>query len=88
MDDIIEKALISLEVAESNLNNRYYPDSINRSYYAVFHAAKALLIKKGIITKTHSGTISAFGLEYIKKEALIKKMTFLLILKMIKKCWS
>ena len=60
-----EKSLKLLKVDELTFNNNFYPDSINRSYYAVFHAANALLIKKGIFTKTHAGTIREFGLEYI-----------------------
>jgi len=36
IDLIFKRALELLKVAESNLNNEFYPDSINRSYYAVF----------------------------------------------------
>ena len=57
---IFQKAEESLEVAKSNLENEFYSASINRSYYAVFHAVKSLLIKKGISTKTHSATIQKF----------------------------
>lgn len=60
-----EKSLELLEVSELNLNNGFYADSINRSYYAVFHAANALLLKKGIFAKTHAGTIREFGLNYV-----------------------
>jgi uncharacterized protein (UPF0332 family) len=62
---IFKKSLYLLKVAEKNYTDKFYPNSINRSYYAVFHVAKALLIKKRIITKTHSGTIHKFGLEYV-----------------------
>jgi uncharacterized protein (UPF0332 family) len=47
-----EKSLELLKVSKLNFDNEFYSDSINRSYYAVFHAANALLIKKGIHTKT------------------------------------
>ncbi|MDR3290558.1 MAG: HEPN domain-containing protein [Methanobrevibacter sp.] len=56
MDEIyltFQRALKALKVAESNFNNEFYPDSINRSYCAIFYAAKALLLKKGISNKTH-----------------------------------
>jgi uncharacterized protein (UPF0332 family) len=65
IDLVFKRALESLKVAELNLNNEYYLASINRSYYAVFYAANALLLKKGLISKTHSGTIQKFGLEYV-----------------------
>jgi len=77
MDEInvvFERALNLLEVAESNFNNGFFPDSINRSYYAAFYAAKALLLKKGIITKNHSGAISKFGLEYVANGTFDKKV--------------
>ena len=59
------KALESIEESQLALENEKYNLSINRSYYAVFYATKALLIKKGIETKKHSGTIHKFGLEYV-----------------------
>ena len=43
-----------------------YSDSVSLSYYAMFLTAKALLIKKNIFPKTHSGLISTFGKEYVK----------------------
>ena len=64
IDIAFQKSEEALEVAKSNLKNRYYSASINRSYYAVFYAVKALLLKKGKNPKTHSGTIAEFGLEY------------------------
>jgi len=44
----------ALESAKSNLENGHFSLSINRSYYAVFYAAKALLLKKGKNPKTYS----------------------------------
>jgi len=38
-----------------------------------FYGAKALLLKKGIITKTHSGTIRHFNLEYVHKGTFDKE---------------
>jgi uncharacterized protein (UPF0332 family) len=48
---IFERSLELLKVAEINFKHGFYPDSVNRSYYAVFYAAKALLAKKGIFSK-------------------------------------
>lgn len=33
----------------------------NRLYYACFHAARAVLLSRGIDTKSHSGLIQQFG---------------------------
>jgi len=38
----------------------------NRLYYALFHAASALLISKGFSVKTHGGVISVLGKELVK----------------------
>jgi len=64
-DLYFNKALESIEESKLALDNEKYNLSINRSYYAVFYATKALLIKKGFETKKHSGTIQKFGLEYV-----------------------
>lgn len=43
-----------------------YETAANRSYYAVFHAVRALLALDGKDFKKHSGVISYFQREYIK----------------------
>lgn len=43
-----------------------YKSSANRSYYAVFHAMRAVLALDGIDSKKHSGIISEFRKLYIK----------------------
>ena len=73
-----QKSEEALKVAESNLKNEYYSASINRSYYAVFYAARALLLKKDKNPKTHSGTISEFGLEYIINDNFDKDISKIL----------
>jgi len=62
---IFKRALDALSDAEFNFNNNRFNVSINRSYYAAFYASKALLLKKGVNTKKHSGNIMKFGLEYV-----------------------
>ncbi|MCL2116101.1 MAG: HEPN domain-containing protein [Methanobrevibacter sp.] len=65
IDILFKRAIDALDGAEFNFKNGYYNISINRSYYAVFYASKALLLKKGVETKTHAGNIKKFGLEYV-----------------------
>ena len=55
---MFKKAIDTLNDSEFNFINGRYNVSINRSYYAAFYAARALLLKKGKNPKTHSGTIS------------------------------
>ncbi|GAA5818649.1 MAG: HEPN domain-containing protein [Methanobrevibacter sp. CfCl-M3] len=68
------KALESIEDSKIAIKNKRYNMSVNRSYYATFYGAKSLLIKKGIFTKTHSGTISAFGFEYVINDNFNKEI--------------
>lgn len=45
-----------------------YADSVSLSYYSMLLIAKALLLKKGLKPKTHSGLISVFGKEYVRND--------------------
>ncbi len=51
---------------------------MNRIYYSVFHAAKAVLIQMGFDPKTHRGTIHLFLNEIAKKELCSKESAKLL----------
>lgn len=62
----LENALEKLNASKSLNKNGFYKDSISRSYYATFFAAKALLALKNIYPKTHQGVIIKFGLEFVK----------------------
>ena len=52
--------------AKCLLDDGLYTDSANRSYYAIFHAVRALLALEGVDFKKHSGVISHFQQHYIK----------------------
>ena len=45
-------------------------DAVSRAYYAMFHAARAILFSGGLVAKTHRGTISAFGERVVKRGLL------------------
>lgn len=60
------KARSSLIAAKTLLEESLFAEAISRSYYAMFYAAKALLLLDGIDTNKHSVVASAFGREYAK----------------------
>jgi len=62
----IEKAKSSLQESQNNIDDESYEASANRSYYAVFHAIRALLALEGVDFKKHSSVISYFRENYIK----------------------
>ncbi len=62
----LEKAKDDLSVAKLNLDNKKFSQSINRSYYSIFHAVRAILALIKFDSKKHSTIISLFHQEYIK----------------------
>lgn len=55
-----------LDAAKSLLASSNYKSAANRSYYAIFHAMRAVLAFDEIDMKHHSGVISEFRKLYIK----------------------
>ncbi len=67
IDLYVEKSIQRLTAAKQLPESGFYEDAAGRAYYAMFFAAKAMLLRKNIVTKTHRGLISAFGSEYVQK---------------------
>jgi len=70
-----EKALRSAKIL---LEHGEVEDSVSRAYYAMFHAAKAILFTMGVKAKTHKGVISSFGEHVVKKGVLDKEFADIL----------
>ena len=62
----LELAAERVTTSKTLIDMGAYRDSINRSYYAMFTAIRALLAEKNIDFKKHSAVISYFRREYIK----------------------
>lgn len=61
----IEKAADELELSEYCIRTGKYSKSLNCSYYAIFHSARAVLALDNKDFKKHSGVISYFIKSYI-----------------------
>ena len=61
-----QRALSSLSASRVLLDTGHVEDAITRSYYSIFHAAKAALAVPEIETSTHAGVRSMFGLHLVK----------------------
>ena len=48
------------------IDNQLWNTLVNRMYYAVFHAATALLIQKGLYARTHQGVYALLSQHFIK----------------------
>lgn len=66
----IREAEDSLTVAKNCLKDDFYKDAINRSYYAVFYAVKAVLSLGTIDFKRHKDVIAYFNKENVEKSVL------------------
>lgn len=62
----LEKSKNDLKVAIANYESNFYSQSLNRSYYSIFHAVRALLVFDKFDSKKHTGIISFFQLNYVK----------------------
>lgn len=66
----LARAKEMLTASQSNLEIGQYKTSLNRSYYAVFHAMRSANALKGYDSSKHSGVIAFFTKEYLKTEIL------------------
>ena len=71
----LERSAEFLEESKMLLQNGSFKGSINRSYYAIFTAVRALLAEKEVDFKKHSAVISYFRREYIKLGIFDKKFS-------------
>ncbi|MDP2681958.1 MAG: HEPN domain-containing protein [Deltaproteobacteria bacterium] len=70
----IGKAKERLSSAEALLAAGSFADSIGRSYYAIFTAARVLLALKGLDSKRHSGVVALFNEHFIKSGLLAREV--------------
>lgn len=74
----LDKAKEELQTATINFNHNKISQSVNRSYYAIFHAVRALLAFELFDSKRHSAIISHFNQKFIAT-GLIDKAYFKMI---------
>jgi len=63
---LLDKADESYRAAGLLLEHGFLDFAASRSYYAMFYAAEALLLERGLAFTKHAGVISAFGREFVK----------------------
>ena len=70
----VQRARDSLREAQLLLNNGYLRGTVNRTYYACFYAANAILFSEGLSSSKHSGVMSLFERHWIKTGRLPVEM--------------
>jgi hypothetical protein len=71
----MERAKEMLNAAEENLRIGQLKTSLNRSYYAVFHAIRAVNCLDGYDSSKHAGVIAHFNQEYLKTGKLNRELS-------------
>lgn len=66
----MDKAHTFLAEADKMVELEIWDLAANRFYYACFHAAQAALVHEGLSAHTHAGTISVFGLNFVKTKRI------------------
>ena len=64
-----------LTVAKKLLDDDFFIDSVNRSYYAIFYCARALVANDETDFSKHSAVISYFRKNYVKTGIFAKKFS-------------
>ena len=67
-----DEQLLHLDLAEDKLSaardlfaDEHFTDAVGRAYYAMFHAAMALVRSKGHTPRTHRGLLHILGREFV-----------------------
>jgi uncharacterized protein (UPF0332 family) len=70
----LERADTCLKEAHALYDATLPYGAASRAYYAVFHAARALLMSVGIEVKTHTGVVSMIGDRFVRPGLLSSSM--------------
>jgi len=70
-----EKAETLVRYRQLLLDNGKYRPSVSRSYYAMFYSVLALLVKKAVRISKHTGAVSVFNREFVKKGIFDKELS-------------
>ncbi|MBI4319627.1 MAG: HEPN domain-containing protein [Chloroflexi bacterium] len=61
------RARVTLAAADNLEKQSFFLEAISRTYYAMFYAARALLLSRGVGLHKHSAVIAAFGKQFARE---------------------
>ncbi len=70
----VKKAHRILAEADEMMSLNHWDIAANRYYYACYHILQALFISKGISAKSHDGSLSYLGKNFILSGEIDKKI--------------
>lgn len=68
-------SLEALEDAKLMYDNGRYKNALNRAYYSIFHAIRAVNTLKGFDSSKHSGVIAFFNQTFVKEGVFDKELS-------------
>jgi len=75
----LRRAEEDLKSSKLLFQNNLYKQAVNRSYYAIFHATRAVLALDRFDSKKHSGIIAYFNQHYIASGKIGKEYSKILM---------
>lgn len=70
-----ETSLENLEDAKLMFENGRYKNALNRAYYSIFHAIRAVNTLQGYDSSKHSGVIAYFNQSFVKEGIFDKELS-------------
>ena len=67
-----------LQAAKALFAAGFIDDAISRAYYAIFHAASAVLFAEGITVGSHHALVAMFGLYLVKPGKIARRFSHIL----------
>jgi uncharacterized protein (UPF0332 family) len=74
VNKLLDKARASQRAAGLLQNEGFSDFAASRAYYAMFYAAEALLLDRGLSFASHAAVIAAFGKEFAKTGVLDQRL--------------
>lgn len=62
---LLEKARENLQASQTLIDSGFFSIAASRCYYAMFYAAEALLLDRGLRFSSHGSVHAAFGREFV-----------------------
>ena len=74
IESLLKRSDRYLQSAKILIKEGDFESSVSRTYYAMFFAAQAMLLSKGLSYSSHKMTISGFGENFIKTNIFPREM--------------
>ena len=78
VDELLGRADERLRAARHLLSGGHFSDAVSRAYYAMYFTATALLLSRGLNSKTHRGLVALLFENFVKPGDLDREVAGLL----------